>query len=126
MAEMKPGDMRRELLLQHAQIRALLDTTEQIAKRARAGDPEAGDLQGCIARLAAAEHAHSAREEELLQALMDAEHKQAHARIDAAMEGTPSLSTGLAAVAVVALVRLIRDHMDREEAVFLNERVLPD
>jgi hypothetical protein len=42
------------------------------------------------------------------------------------MEGTPSLSNGLAAVAVVALVRLIRDHMDREEAAFLNERVLPD
>ncbi len=137
---MKPDEIRRELLQQHSELRAMLDVIETIAKRARSGDHDPGDLWGCVARLSEAIHAHSKREEALLEglipsvdpfgdarvAIMDEEHKMAHERLDAAILGIPSLSSGLAAVAVIALVRLIREHMDREEAAFLNEHVLRD
>jgi hypothetical protein len=137
---MKPSEIRRELLDQHASIRTMTEVAQTIAKRMRAGQPPEGDLQDCVARLAEAIHAHNAREEELLRELapvfdawgkerlsmMDHEHMAAHRRLDEAIRGIPRVRTELAAVGVIALSHLIREHMDREEAAFLNEEVLCD
>jgi predicted metal-dependent phosphoesterase TrpH len=137
---MKPSEIRRELLEQHATIRTMTEVAQTIAKRLRAGVPPEGDLQDCVARLAEAMRAHNAREEELLRELvqdfdawgkdritmMDREHMQAHRRLDEAIRGIPEVRTAVAAVGVIALAHLIREHMDREEAAFLNEDVLCD
>jgi hypothetical protein len=137
---MKPSEIRHELLQQHAEIRTLTQVAQTIAEGVRTGSPYRGDLQQCVARVAEAVRAHSTREEELLRSLvatadawgtvrvsiMDREHVQAHERLDAALRGIPALPPDLAAVGVIALLRLIREHMDREEAAFLNESVLRD
>jgi hypothetical protein len=136
---MKPSEIRRELLAQHEQIRKMTEVTQTIAEGVQKGASQ-GDLKKCIARLDEAVRAHNAREEELLRdlvptadawgearlAVMDDEHMRAHARLQAAIHGVPSLSPGIAGVGVVAMVRLLREHMDREEAVFLNAEVLND
>jgi hypothetical protein len=136
---MKPSEIRRELLAQHEQIRRMTEVTQTIAEGAQKGASE-GDLTKCLARLDQAVRAHNAREEELLRdlvrtadawgdarlAVMDEEHMRAHARLEAAVRGVPTLSRGLGGVGVVAMVRLLREHMDREEAVFLNAEVLND
>jgi hypothetical protein len=137
---MKPSEIRRELLAQHQQIRIMTEVTQTIAERARNGVEGPGDLEKCILRLDEAVRAHNAREEELLRdlvrsgdawgaarlAVMDDEHTHAHERLQAAIRGIPALSPGLAGVGVVAMVRLLREHMDREEAAFLNADVLND
>jgi hypothetical protein len=137
---MKPSEIRRELLGQHAAIRSMTEVAHTILKRPRGGHPEQGDLNDCVARLAEAVNAHNAREEELLRdvvprvdawgkeraSVMDHEHTVAHRRLDEAMRGIHLVEPELAAVGVLALLRLIREHMDREEAAFLNEEVLRD
>ena len=137
---MKPSEIRRELLEQHANIRIMMEVTQTIAEGARLGLPARGDLRGCVVLLADALRSHNLREEELLRdliALVDAwggaranimrdEHVQEHARLDAALLGIPLAPPGVAAVGVVALVRLLREHMDREEGTFLCEDVLRD
>jgi Hemerythrin HHE cation binding domain len=137
---MKPSEIRNELLHQHAQIRIMIDVTLTIAEGARVGAPGRGDLQGCVVRLADALRTHNQREEALLRdlipsidawgparaAIMTEEHKREHDRLDAAMLGVPCTPVEFAAAGIVALVELIRQHMDREEAVFLGEDVLRD
>jgi hypothetical protein len=93
-----------------------------------------------VARLGEAIRAHTVREEDLLTglvpqiaafgdarlAIMDEEHREAHEQIEIALAGIPPLPSQLAAVGVIALARILREHMDREEAAFLNEHVLRD
>ena len=137
---MKPSEIRGELLHQHAQIRIMMEVTLTIAKGAGLGAPGRGDLHGCIVRLAEALRAHNQREEALLRdvipsvdawgparaAIMTEEHKREHDRLDVALLGIPCAPVELAAAGIVALVGLIRQHMDREEAAFLGEDVLRD
>ena len=137
---MKPSEIRGELLHQHAQIRIMMDVTLTIAKSARVGAPGRGDLQGCLVRLADALRTHNQREEALLRDLipsvdawgparagiMNEEHTREHARLDAALLGVPRTPVEFAAAGIVALVGLIREHTDREEAAFLGEDVLRD
>ena len=137
---MKPSEIRGELLRQHAQIRIMMDVTLTIAKGARLGAPGRGDLQGCLVRLADALRTHNQREEALLRdiipsvdawgparaAIMTEEHKREHDRLDAALLGIPCTPVEFGAAGIVALVDLIRQHMDREEAAFLGEDVLRD
>jgi hypothetical protein len=137
---MTPSEIRRELLAQHEQIRIMTEVVQTIAERARKGVDGPGDLEKCILRLDEAVRAHNVREEQLLRdlvrskdawgaarlAVMDDEHTHAHERLQAAIRGVPGLSPGLAGVGVVAMVRLLREHMDREEAAFLNADVLND
>jgi hypothetical protein len=118
----------------------MTEIIQRIADSARKRGDGQGDLHGCILRLDEAVRAHNAREEELLRelvrssdgwgdarlAIMDEEHVKAHDRLQAAIRGVPTLSPGIAGVGVVAMVRLLREHMDREEAVFLNAEVLND
>jgi len=137
---MKPSEIRLELLQQHDQIRVIMEVTKTIAESISAGRPRRGDLSGCVLRLADAVRAHNCREEALLldfipsvdawggarEAIMRKEHIQEHARLDVALRGIPLASPDLAAFGVVALIRLMREHMDREEAAFLGEDVLRD
>ena len=137
---MKPSEIRGELLQQHAHIRTIMDVTLTIAKGARVAAPDRGDLQGCVIRLADALRTHNQREEDLLRdlipsvdawgparaAIMTEEHQREHDRLDAALQGVPRTPIEFGAAGIVALVHLIRQHMDREEAAFLGEDVLRD
>ncbi len=137
---MKPSEIRGELLHEHARIRTMLDVTLTIAKGMGASAPGRGDLQACVVRLADALRAHNRREEELLRdfiasidawgptraAIMADEHKREHDRLDAALSGVPRTPIEFAAAGIIALVALIRQHMDREEEAFLGEDVLRD
>jgi Hemerythrin HHE cation binding domain len=137
---MKPSEIRGELLQQHARIRTMMDVTLTIARGVSVGAPGRGDLQGCVLRLADALRTHNRREEELLRefirsvdawgparaAIMAEEHKREHERLDAALLGVPRAPIEFAAAGIVALIALIRQHMDREEEAFLGEDVLRD
>src|SRR5450432_1580018 len=65
-ALMKPSEIRRALLAQHANSRIMMDVTQTIAEGARLGLPGRGDLRGCVVLLADALRSHNLREEELL------------------------------------------------------------
>jgi hypothetical protein len=137
---MKPSEIRHELLEQHSRIRIMTEVIQTIAKGIRDGNGGCGDLTECLVRLAEAVRSHNLREEALLrdlvrsidawgearEAIMTEEHVQEHARLDTALRGISEASPEIAAVGVLALLRLIREHMKREEAVFLSEEVLRD
>ena len=137
---MKPSEARSELLEQHARIRTIMDVTLTIAKGAGVGASDRSDLHACVVRLADALRTHNEREEELLRdfisavdawgparaAIMTEEHEREHDRLDAALLGVPRTPIEFAVAGIVALVALIRQHMDREEAAFLGEDVLRD
>jgi len=115
-------------------------TTRDIALRAREGDGVSRELQASVICLADRVRMHNLREEELLKdviptidawgrvraAIMTAEHIKEHGRLYTALLGIPATSAETAGVDVVALIALMLDHMDREEAAFLNEEVLSD
>jgi hemerythrin HHE cation binding domain-containing protein len=137
---MKLSDIRTELLEQHRQIRESMATTRDIALRVREGDGENRELHASLIRLADRVRRHNLREEELLgniiptidawgpvrAAIMTAEHIKEHGRLYTALLGIPATSGETAAVGIVELIALMLDHMDREEATFLNEEVLSD
>jgi hypothetical protein len=135
-----PGAVRAQLLEQHRQIRELMVTTKEVAVRARSGETDREELRATVASLADCVRAHNRREEELLldfiltvdawgpvrAAIMTAEHVKEHNRFDAALLGLRSASAENAGVGVIALIALLRDHMEREEAAFLGDDVLRD
>jgi hypothetical protein len=137
---MKPSEIRHELLEQHSQIRIMTEVVQTIAKGVRDGNGSSGELADCLARLSEAVGSHNWREEVLLRdlvplidawgparaAIMTEEHIQEHARLQTALRGISMTSPEIAAVGVLALTRLIREHMAREEAAFLCEEVLRD
>ena len=137
---MKPSEIRGELLKQHSQIRIMLEVTVTIAEGTRVDAPGRGDLQQCLVRLADAIRTHNLREEALLRdiipsvdawgparaEIMIEEHIREHDWLYAALLGVPCTPAEFAAAGVAALVDLIREHMDREEATFLGEDVLRD
>lgn len=136
---MKLSDIRRELLEQHHQLRTMMTATRVVAEHVLAGAGTRDALRSSLTRLANAVRAHNVREEELLRdvissldawgparaAMMTDEHAKEHTRLHAAlldMRSTEDTSVD----SVLAVVALMRDHMDREEAVFLREDVLRD
>jgi hypothetical protein len=137
---MKPSEIRTELLEQHRAIRTLMVETKAIAVRWRAGEGDGDELRQSVLRLADRIRTHNLREEELLRdlipnadawgparaAMMADEHVREHARLHTALLGLPSTSAEMAGAGIVALMALLRDHMDREEVVFLCEDVLRD
>jgi hypothetical protein len=137
---MKPSEIRAELLEQHRQIRDLMSSTRDVAVRARSGDECGEELQASVRRLAERVRTHNDREEELLQdiipvvdawgpvrsAVMTAEHIKEHHRFHTALLSLPSTAAETAGVGVIALLALMGDHMEREEAAFLGEDVLSD
>jgi hypothetical protein len=137
---MKPSEIRAELLQQHREIRAMMEATRAIAVRWRAGDGGGDELQASVVCLADRVRTHNLREEELLgdvipdadawgparATVMADEHVKEHGRLYTALLGLPCTSAEMAGAGVVALIALLREHMDREEAVFLCEDVLHD
>ncbi len=137
---MKPSEIRRELLKEHAQIRMMLDVTLTFAESSHVRAPGCDDLREHLVRLTDAMRAHNRREEALLrdlipsvdaggparEAIMIEAHIQEHERLYAALLGIPSTPAEFAAGGVAALVDLIGKHMDREENAFLGEDVLRD
>jgi hypothetical protein len=137
---MKPSEIRGELLREHAQIRLMLDVTLTFAEVLHVDAPGCDDLREHLVRLADAIRTHNLREEALLRdlipsvdawgparvAVMVEEHIQEHERLYAALLGIPGTPAEFAVAGVGALVRLIGEHMDREEVAFLGEDVLRD
>jgi hypothetical protein len=136
---MKLSDIRRELLEQHHQIRALMAGTRAHAERVLSGEGSGDELRASLTRLANAVRAHNVREEELLgdiiqsldawgparAAVMTDEHAKEHTRLHAALLDLRSTEQ-TSVDSVLALVALMRDHMDREEQIFLHQDVLCD
>jgi hypothetical protein len=136
---MKLSDIRRELLEQHHQIRTLMAGTRLVAEHVLSGAGTREALRGSLIGLANAVRAHNVREEDVLRdvipsldawgparaAMMTDEHAKEHTRLHAALLDMRSRED-TSADSVLALVALMRDHMDREEAVFLREDLLRD
>jgi hypothetical protein len=137
---MKRSEIRSELLREHAQIRMMLEVTLTFAEVSHVDAPGCDDLQEHLVRLTDAIRAHNLREEALLReiipsvdawgparaAIMLEEHVQEHERLHAALVGVPHTPAEFAVAGISALVDLIHEHMDREEAAFLGEDVLRD
>jgi hypothetical protein len=136
---MKLSDIRRELLEQHYQIRVTMAATRAVAERLLSGGGTRDELRASLTRLANAVRVHNLREEELLgdvipsldawgparAATMTDEHAREHTRLHAALLDMRS-SEDASVDSVLALVALMREHIDREETVFLREDVLRD
>ncbi len=137
---MKPSEIRGELLREHAQIRTMLDVTLTFVEVLHVDAPGCDDLREHLVRLTDAIRTHNLREEALLRDLIPSvdawgparvtimmeEHIQEHEQLYAALLGIPCTPAEFAAAGVAALVDLIGEHMDREEAAFLGEDVLRD
>jgi hypothetical protein len=129
---MKPSEIRRELLEQHAEIHRRLE-------RAKLAEP--ADLHQELARVAEYLRMHNLREEELMTEvipILDAwgmiraevmvgEHLEEHRDLwEAMLEANATLEPTSARAKVSELFERIHQHMLREEKVFLNEDVLAD
>ena len=129
---MKPSEIRRELLEQHAEIHRRLEA-------ARLAEPK--DLHGALVRLADYLRVHNLREEELMMEVfpqldawgmiraevMVGEHLEEHRELwDAVLRASDLVDEAEAASKTRQLCERIHDHMLREEKVFLNEEVLSD
>jgi hypothetical protein len=137
---MNPSEIRSALLREHAQIRIMLDVTLTFAEASHVDALGCDDLRQHLIRLTDAIRTHNLREEALLRelipsvdawgparaALMFEEHVQEHEQLYAALLGVPFTPAEFAVAGVRALVDLIHEHIDREEAAFLNEDVLRD
>jgi hypothetical protein len=137
---MKPSEIRGVLLREHAQIRVMLDVTLTFAEVSQVDAPDGDSLREHLVRLTDAMRAHNLHEEALLRdlipavdawgtaraAIMFEQHNQEHERLYAALLGIPCTPAECAAAGVAALVDLIGEHMDREEAAFLGEDILRD
>ena len=129
---MKPSEIRRELLDQHAEIHRRLET-------ARFAEPK--DLHGALVRLADYLRVHNLREEELMTEIfpqldawgmiraevMVGEHLEEHRELwEAVLDTSETTDEAVAASKTRELCERIHEHMLREEKVFLNEEVLSD
>jgi len=137
---MKPSEIREDLLREHAQIRVMMEVTLTLAEVSHVDAPYGDSLQEHLVRLTDAMRAHNLHEEALLRdlipavdawgtaraAIMFEAHTQEHERLYAALVGIPCTPAEFATAGVAALVDLICEHMDREEAAFLGEDVLRD
>lgn len=137
---MRPSEIRAELLEEHRQLRELIAATREIAVQARSGSACGEELRARVNELADRMQTHNLREQRLLRdiipavdawgpvrsAIMTAEHIKEHTRLHTALLTLPSTSAEIAGVGIIALLALLRDHMDREEAAFLTEDVLRD
>jgi hypothetical protein len=137
---MSASEIRTELLEQHAHIRRMMDATRVAAVRASAGECDGDELRASLVALADAVRTHNLREELLLRdvipsvdawgptraAIMTESHIKEHDRLFTALLGFRSTPVDIAGAGIIALIALLRDHMDHEEAIFLREDVLRD
>lgn len=138
---MTPGQMRSELLAQHAEMRGMIERARGLTARLRAGEAVRVELQAALGLLADATRAHNEREESLLREVIPTVDAWGPARADVMVEqhglehqalhdALRGAATGddVAAVceATEALLARIVQHMEREEEAFLSEEVLRD
>jgi hypothetical protein len=137
---LKPSEILAKLLAEHAELRAMMKRTRAIAVRARSGEDAADELRASLRRLGNAVRAHNFREEDLLRniihsvdardpvrtTIMTHEHLKEHSRLDTSLLGLPGAPVELGGVGVIALIELLRDHLDREESTFLRKDILSD
>ena len=129
---MKPSEIRRELLDQHAEIQRRLEA-------ARIAEPQ--HLHSALVRLADYLRVHNLREEELMTDIfpqldawgmiraevMVGEHLEEHRELwEAVLDTSETTDPTAAASKTRALCERIHEHMLREEKVFLNDEVLTD
>lgn len=129
---MKPSEIRRELLDQHAEIHRRLEI-------ARLAEPK--DLHGALVRLADVLRVHNLREEELMTEIfpqldawgmiraevMVGEHLEEHRELwEAVLDTSEATEPDVTASRTRELCERIHAHMLREEKVFLNDDVLSD
>jgi hypothetical protein len=129
---MKPSEIRRELLDQHAEVHRRLEA-------ACAASP--AELHGALVRLADHLRVHNLREEELMTDIfpqldawgmiraevMVGEHLEEHRELwETLLDTSETTDPSVAASKTRELSERIHEHMLREEKVFLNEEVLTD
>lgn len=138
---MTPSEIRKELLEQHAQLRAKIEATRTAAARWQQDEAARDELRSSLAVLADGVRAHNRREEELLREViptadawgparaevMREEHVEEHkemyeALIDAG--AAPGATAGVPPV--LTLLGKMEEHMKREERSFLGADVLRD
>jgi hypothetical protein len=138
---MTPSEIRKELLEEHADLRAKIEATRAAAERWRRGEPAREELRSCLAVLADGFRAHNRREDELLHELiptvdawgparadvMRAEHVEEHKDLYEALIDAGAAADATAGVPPVlkVLEKMIR-HIVEEERSFLGADVLRD
>lgn len=135
---MTPGEIRTELLGQHAAMRAMIDRAAALIARVRGGETAHAELRATLDALTEATRVHNEREETLLReiistvdawgparaSVMDEQHRLEHQALHAALQWEVDDDASCAATEAL-LARMLR-HMDREEEAFLSEKVLRD
>lgn len=140
---MELSEIRKLLLEQHAELRAIIAELEAAAKAADDGLAGAvGQLDATMGKLAKALAAHHATEDEHLATflpdsdawgaerakLLRERHDAAHVAMDAGVAAVSAAGATLAARAASALglAQTLREHMRVEEKYVLSESVLRD
>lgn len=138
---MTPGEIRKVLLREHADIRARMDETRRAIAIWTNGDPAREELRYCLASLADTMRKHNLHEEELLREIvptidawgparaeiMDEEHVKEHDDLYAALVQAGTASEASVAKPIVNhLLQALLEHMEKEEKTFLAEDVLRD
>ncbi len=126
---MKPSEIRRDLLAEHARLRTAMQNARNAGAR---------DLHDALVEVADFLREHNLREEELMRQVFPTLDAWAPIRADVMMEEhvdeeremvdvlTDASATTDVAVAAAKLFDRILEHMTREEEVFLGEDVLSD
>ncbi|MGO8993919.1 MAG: hemerythrin domain-containing protein [Polyangiaceae bacterium] len=138
---MKPSEIRRELLEQHAGLRSLIEATCRATESAARGEGSRDEAADCLARVVDALRRHNLREEDLLRDLiptvdpwgparaeiMTEEHIEEHRELFATLvAATEARDPRAAATLVRELREHLLEHMAREEKGFLGEDALHD
>jgi hypothetical protein len=129
------------LLAEHAGLRGLMSLCETESRRILTGENSARHLLACVLQLVDAVESHNLSEEAALRPILLDTDSFGEVRVDQMMEDHVAEHMSLrqllrqavelevpdrAARAVLDAMRLLRDHMEGEEAQFLNARVLRD
>jgi hypothetical protein len=130
---MKPGEIRDELLGQHAGLRGHLDAARLAAERWRRGELSRSDVHTVLAQLADVLGTHNRREERALNELirstgfMDDEHVCEHREMfDALTRVSRERDPGEGSRELEKFCERVLAHMTWEEKAFLNATVLRD
>ncbi len=134
--DMKPSEVRKQLLEQHTHLRELFAIAQGLAAKLLAGDMVAAELQAVLVDLRSAFAEHNTSEEKVLEPLLGSgdawaplrvkrmveEHTAEHAAFRAALAG----ETIEVAARIAELAEDVDAHMLAEERTFLNPAVLRD
>jgi len=138
MAATLPSDLHAKLTDEHRRVRVLLDDIDALTS---SPELDAEALAQRLSRLAVLLASHNANEEAALRPLLEEsdsfgpqrveqmlrDHVAEHAALRALLEPIRNLAdTSELIGAARILVAALRDHLEAEEAGFLNERVLHD